>query len=168
MDGWSHRNHVTTVTIVWLLHILYWNMFDDKISRYISHGGQANAEVSSILSIRSEEWHYGLLFKRVNRVFKLEVLARIDSVVLDVGVAFVFPSLTWQYSLAWQTLPVAEQARITPIFNSSPPSAAYMRQRIRSALVQIMACRLFGAKPLPEPVLAYCVLHPWEQISVKS
>ena len=30
-------------------------------------------------------------------------------------------------------------------FNSSPPSAAYM-QWIGSALVQIMACRLFGAK----------------------
>ena len=32
--------------------------------------------------------------------------------------------------------------------NSSPPSAIYMCQWIRSALVQIMACRLFGAKPL--------------------
>ena len=33
-------------------------------------------------------------------------------------------------------------------FNSSPPSAAYMRQWIGSALVPITACRLFGAKPL--------------------
>ena len=31
--------------------------------------------------------------------------------------------------------------------NSSPPSAAYMRQWTGSALVQIMACRLFSAKP---------------------
>ena len=31
-----------------------------------------------------------------------------------------------------------------------------MRQWIRSALVQIMACRLFGAKPLTKPVLGYC------------
>ena len=30
-----------------------------------------------------------------------------------------------------------------------------------------MACRLFGAKPLPEPMLAYCQLDPWEQVSVK-
>ena len=30
-----------------------------------------------------------------------------------------------------------------------------------------MACRLFGAKPLPEPMLAYCQLDSWEQISVK-
>ena len=35
--------------------------------------------------------------------------------------------------------------------NSSPPSAAYMRQRIGSALVQIMACHLFCAKPLSKP-----------------
>ena len=31
-----------------------------------------------------------------------------------------------------------------------------------------MDCRLLGAKPLPEPVLAYCQLDSWEQISVKS
>ena len=37
-------------------------------------------------------------------------------------------------------------------FNSSPPSATYMRQWIGSALVQIMAWRLFGAKPFPEPM----------------
>ena len=29
-----------------------------------------------------------------------------------------------------------------------------------------MACRLFGAKPLPEPMLSYCQLDPQEQISV--
>ena len=39
--------------------------------------------------------------------------------------------------------------------NSSPPSAAYMRQWIGSALVQIMAWRLFGAKPLSKPMLGY-------------
>ena len=42
------------------------------------------------------------------------------------------------------------------MINSSPPSAAYMRQWIRSALVQIMASRLFGAEPLSEQVLYYC------------
>ena len=42
--------------------------------------------------------------------------------------------------------------------NSSPPSAAYMHQWIGSALVQIMDCRLYGAKPLSEPVLGYCQL----------
>ena len=31
----------------------------------------------------------------------------------------------------------------------------------------VMACRLFGAKPLTEPMLVYCQLVSWEQISVK-
>ena len=42
-----------------------------------------------------------------------------------------------------------------------------MRQSIWSALVQIMACRLFGAKPLSKPMLGYCQMDPWEQTSVK-
>ena len=37
------------------------------------------------------------------------------------------------------------------VVNSSPLSAAYMRRWTGSALVQVMVCRLFGAKPLPEP-----------------
>ena len=30
-----------------------------------------------------------------------------------------------------------------------------------------MACRLFGAKPLSEPMLDYWQLDPWEEISLK-
>ena len=44
--------------------------------------------------------------------------------------------------------------------NSSPPSAAYMHQWIGSALIQIMACCLFSAKPLPKPMLCCCQLDP--------
>ena len=36
-----------------------------------------------------------------------------------------------------------------------------------SALVQIMACRLDGAKPLSEPMLTYCQLDPKEHISMR-
>ena len=64
------------------------------------------------------------------------------------------PDLFWSKSL-YQTL-----------INSSPPSAAYMQQWIRSPLVKIMACRLFGAKPLSEPMLEYCQLDPKEQTSM--
>ena len=49
---------------------------------------------------------------------------------------------------------------LSTMINSSPPCAAYMRQWIGSASVQIMACRLFGAKPLSEPMLGYCQLDP--------
>ena len=61
---------------------------------------------------------------------------------------------------------------------SSPPSAEHMWQWIRSALVQIMACCLFGTKPLSKPMLGYCQLdtsvkfesnhktfHSWKSIS---
>ena len=42
-----------------------------------------------------------------------------------------------------------------------------MRQWTGSSLFQVMACRLFGAKPLPEPMLIYCQLDSREQVSVK-
>ena len=50
--------------------------------------------------------------------------------------------------------------------NSSPPSASYMPQWTGSALVQIMACRLDGNKPLSEPMLTYCQLKSQGHISM--
>ena len=46
-------------------------------------------------------------------------------------------------------------------------SAAYMRQLPRSSWFQVMACRLFDAKPLPEPMLAHGQLDSWKHILVK-
>ena len=51
--------------------------------------------------------------------------------------------------------------------NSSPLRVAYMRQWTGLALVQIVACRLFGSKPLSKPMLGCCKLDPKEQTSVK-
>ena len=42
-----------------------------------------------------------------------------------------------------------------------------MRQLTRPSLVQIMAWRRFGTKPLSEPTLAYCQLDLWEHILMK-
>ena len=42
--------------------------------------------------------------------------------------------------------------------NSPLPDVAYMRQWIGLALVQIVACRLFGVKPLSKPIPGYCQL----------
>ena len=47
-----------------------------------------------------------------------------------------------------------------PLLNSSPPSARYMCQWFRSALVQIIACRPFSTKPLSKPMMDYCQLDP--------
>ena len=51
--------------------------------------------------------------------------------------------------------------------NSLRSSDAYMCPWNIPTLLQIMACRLFGAKPLSEPMLPYCQLDPKEHISVK-
>ena len=42
-----------------------------------------------------------------------------------------------------------------------------MRHQIKLSLVQIMACRLFGAKPLSEPILNYHQLSPYKHNTVK-
>ena len=51
---------------------------------------------------------------------------------------------------------------VNVIFFSSPIGAAFMRKCIRSAMFQVhvMAWRLFGGKPLPEPILIYRQLDP--------
>ena len=43
--------------------------------------------------------------------------------------------------------------------HSLRPSDACMSWQTRAPLVQIMACRLFGAKPQPEPMMTYCQLN---------
>ena len=74
-----------------------------------------------------------------------------------------FTRMNWIMIHIWKAAIYKHQ----PHFNSFPPSAAYMRQWTGSGLFQVMACRLFGAKPLPEPILVYCYLDSWEQISMK-
>ena len=54
-----------------------------------------------------------------------------------------------------------------PDIHSSHPRAPYMRRWTGTSLVQVMACRLLGAKPLPEPMPAYSQLDLWKQISAK-
>ena len=50
--------------------------------------------------------------------------------------------------------------RATVCVNWLRPSDARMRQQHRKSLVQIMACRLFSAKPSSESMLKYCHLDP--------
>ena len=71
----------------------------------------------------------------------------------------MLPWFRWNYTIIWQSIKLT--------INSSPPSAAYMRQWAGSALVQVMACRVLDAKPLPEPMLTYCQLDSWQHILVK-
>ena len=51
--------------------------------------------------------------------------------------------------------------------NSLRLSDAYMHQKARPSLAQIMACRLISPRPLSETMLPYCQLDPKEYISMK-
>ena len=56
---------------------------------------------------------------------------------------------------------------VRPSIHSLRPSDAYTRHQPRPSFVQRMAWRLFGAKPLSEPMMPYCQLNPKEHIEVK-
>ena len=43
----------------------------------------------------------------------------------------------------------------------------YICQQTKPPLFQLTACRLFGAKPLPEPMMTHCQLGLWKQRPVK-
>ena len=46
------------------------------------------------------------------------------------------------------------------------PGDSYMHQWTGPALVQLMACCLFGAKPLPRQMMTYCQLDPKEPLDL--
>ena len=66
----------------------------------------------------------------------------------------VISALSWMDAVQWHV------SKLIYTFNSSPPSAAYMHQWTGYAYVHVMVCRLFRAKPLAGPMLAYCRLDP--------
>ena len=67
-----------------------------------------------------------------------------------------------QISISWPLpkINAGHPIQTACLINSSPPSAAYMHPWIGSELVQIMACRLFGAKPLSEAMLGLLLTWP--------
>ena len=72
--------------------------------------------------------------------------------------------LTWR---SWFRSDVICEPRLHDnMYQPISASAAYMYRWTGPTLVQLMACRLFGAKRLPE-LLNYCQLDLWEQNSVK-
>ena len=63
---------------------------------------------------------------------------------------------TWRLQNSSQIVQAVNVLMQCIIFNPLRPSDAYMRRWTGSSLVQIMACRLFGAKPLSELMLENC------------
>ena len=58
--------------------------------------------------------------------------------------------------------------RIATNLSTHLPLVPHIRQWTGSSLVQVMVCCLFGAKPLPEPMLVYCQPDSLEQIWIGS
>ena len=52
-------------------------------------------------------------------------------------------------------------------FNALRYSDTIWCQITRSSMCQVVTCRLFVTRPLPEPMMPYCPLDPYEAISVK-
>ena len=101
--------------------------------------------ITSMHMIHATNFRYIHLFLdqwKTNRTF-ISMHLLTESLIINCG------SYTWM---------------ISDYVNSSPPSAAYMRQWTGSALAQIMAWRLYGAKPLSESMLAYCQSHPKQHV----
>ena len=63
-------------------------------------------------------------------------------------------NLLWPGDVIWHHRSQSTLVGIMIQFIS--PNAAYIRQRIKSALVQMMACRQFGTKPLSKQMLSCC------------
>ena len=66
------------------------------------------------------------------------------------------------FLVSWKVLNAREGT-----INFSPHRVAYMSQWTGSSLVQVIACHLFGAKPLPESMLTDCQPYCWKQVSLQ-
>ena len=97
--------------------------------------------------------------KNIVDILKMIDLKDPASCICDIAIAKTFDSIAQGFMKVQMGYPIFKNVG----FNSSPP---YMRQWTVSSSAQLMACRLFGAKPLPEPMLAYYELDSW-QISVE-
>ena len=99
-------------------------------------------------------------------------LSSLPSSLIQCMIIVIFINYYYNDHFCHMTQNIYEDIQHIPLFNNltlnpSPSSAAYMRQGIGSASVQIMACRLFSTKPLFKPMLGYCQLDSQEQTSVK-
>ena len=80
--------------------------------------------------------------------------------------SFFITVLLWSTSISFRVTSLAlEQSHDFPGENEATPNSlgprdAYMRQWTRPSLVQIMACRLFGANPLSTQLLDFHLFDP--------
>ena len=78
-------------------------------------------------------------------------------------------SVSWNilYMTAYDKINLTTTVVILNPFNSLGPGDTYVYQWTGPSMVQVLACHLCGAEPLPESMLNYCELDHWKLISVK-
>ena len=80
-------------------------------------------------------------------------------------------SIMWSFMAIWISSPIIRTNVIPTPFcyalTCLPLVPHICISELAPHLVQVMACRVFGPKPLPEPILPYFQLDPWKQTSVK-
>ena len=62
---------------------------------------------------------------------------------------------------------VRTAAIFVKVFTALKPDDVHLPQCTKSLLIQVMACHLFGAKPLPTSMLNHCIVLLLQKASVK-
>ena len=82
-------------------------------------------------------------------------------------VLYISIQIWWRFAIATLKNCLEESCRDLPLLLCAYRGliCKWDNHRNLSSLVQVMAFRLFGDKPLPEQIMTHCPLDPWEQTS---
>ena len=141
-----------------LLHSMHWSPglnLNNPNWNMISHGKNVLHYYECMLYAKNP-CHKFVFSQEYTLISKVELLCLSTISETTRWPLFVYPlSMISDYAITWATphwfCKAGELTRFP-----------YMRYPGKSALVQVMAGHLFGAKPLPKVILTFCQLHPWE------
>ena len=147
----------------WKYRKFEWRFFDSHSTKHLAK--RKNEIGLTVYELKTEMWKKKNISPQ-NEITMVKPWNHTSKVVVSIFIWLL--NLCWKekneniqiwsrYSLLKNTgcrLPASSSAALRYI-NWSPLSAAHMRQWTGLALVQIMACRLIGAKPLTKPMLGY-------------
>ena len=155
MEIWFKSNHNATKSSKWpvlswcaLKFVAIWCQINDLQRYEFSIEVDLGAQAIGAMASKNKQWTLN------GNIYSL----------LERGLSYVTTLL--RHDSFWTNESAKKKSFLEDI-NPSRLSDAYMRQYPMPSLVPIMACRLFGAKPLSEPMLDYCQPDHKEQIWMK-
>ena len=138
-SGADQRKHQSSASLAFVRGILRWQVTSP-------HKGPVTRKMASSWLGYCSRWVH-------KHIIKMQEHVRRMSFVIEIAVKYLDKS------------PCSCQSRCCCELFS--PWWRYMRQWTGSVLLKVMACRLLGAKPLPQPMLTHCQSDPLKQTSVK-